>query len=39
MRMNVISRNYDLQGTFEKKKRLIEFLFMVAMMFKPFVDK
>lgn len=36
--MNVISRNYDLQGTFEKK-RLIEFLFLVAMMFKPFVDK
>lgn len=23
----------------KKKKRLIEFLFLVAMMFKPFVDK
>lgn len=22
MRMNVISRNYDLQGTFEKKKKV-----------------
>ena len=37
MRMTVVSETLTCKAL--SKKRLIEFLFLMAMMFKPFVDK